>query len=250
MMIRTVIIDDEINGRKIVRGIVETQPERFIVAGEGFDIKSGLQVIKLQKPDLVLLDINLPDGTAFDLLEQIGHVDFKIIFITAHSDYAVQAFKFSAVDYILKPIISTELYRALDKVEQSMSIEDLNVKMSSLLANLNPVNKTKKLVLKSIDSILSVDISEIYYCESDGGSYTRFYLDNDQVFLVSRPLKEYDDLLTNHNFFRVHKSYLVNLNKVSRYVKQDGGTVIINNRFEIPVSHRKREEFLERFMAL
>ena len=88
-MIRTIIIDDEINGRKIVRGIVETQPERFIVAGEGFDIKSGLQVIKLQKPDLVLLDINLPDGTAFDLLEQIGHVDFKIIFITPSSGLSI-----------------------------------------------------------------------------------------------------------------------------------------------------------------
>lgn len=249
-MIRTVIIDDELNARKIVRGILETIPDKFSIVGEAHNVQSSIELIRKEDPELVLLDIDMPDGTAFDLVHRIGKINFRIIFITAHANYAVQAFKFSAVDFILKPIVSTELFRALDKVEKSIGIEELNIKMSTLLNNLNPVNKNKKLVLKSMDSILSVDISEIYYCESDGGSYTRFYLINDQVFLVSRPLREYDELLSDYNFFRVHKSYLVNLNRVTRYLKQDGGTAIVNNQFEIPVSHRKREEFLERFTAM
>lgn len=249
-MIRTVIIDDELNARKIVRGILETIPDKFSIVGEAHNVQSSIELIRKEDPELVLLDIDMPDGTAFDLVHRIGKINFRIIFITAHANYAVQAFKFSAVDFILKPIVSTELFRALDKVEKSIGIEELNIKMSTLLNNLNPVNKNKKLVLKSMDSILSVDISEIYYCESDGGSYTRFYLINDQVFLVSRPLREYDELLSDYNFFRVHKSYLVNLDRVTRYLKQDGGTAIVNNQFEIPVSHRKREEFLERFTAM
>lgn len=249
-MIRTVIIDDEQNARTIIRSIVETIPEKFEIIGEANNVSNGIDVIRENSPDLVLLDIDMPDGTAFDLLNKIGKIEFKIIFITAHANYAIQAFRFSAVDFILKPIVSTELFRALDKVEKSIGIEELNVKMSSLLANLNPQNKNKKLVLKSMDSILSVEISEIFYCESEGGSYTRFYLNNNQMFLVSRPLREYDELLSSYNFFRVHKSYLVNLNKIKRYVKQDGGSVVLSNEIEIPVSHRKREEFLERFMAM
>ncbi|RLD57652.1 MAG: DNA-binding response regulator [Bacteroidetes bacterium] len=249
-MIKTVIIDDELNARKIIRGIVETLPERFQILGEALDVKSGIETIKTKQPELVLLDIDMPDGTAFDLLEKIGKIDFKIIFITAHSDFAIQAFKFSAIDYIMKPVISSELFRALDKVEKSFELEEINLKLNSLLSNLDPGNKKKKLVLKSLDSILSVDISEIFYCESDGGSYTRFYLNDNRIFLVSRPLKEYDELLSAHDFFRVHKSYLVNLNKITRYEKQDGGSVILKNQTEIPVSFRKREQFLERFMAL
>lgn len=249
-MIRTVIIDDEQNARKIIRSIVETIPNKFDIVAEADNISVGIKMISQHSPDLVLLDIDMPDGTAFDLLNKIGKIEFKIIFITAHAHYAVQAFRFSAVDFILKPIVSTELFRALDKAEKTIGIEELNVKMSSLLANLNPQNKNKKLVLKSMDSILSVEISEIYYCESEGGSYTRFYLNNNQMFLVSRPLREYDELLSAHNFFRVHKSYLVNMNKIKRFVKQDGGAVILSNETEIPVSHRKREEFLQRFIAM
>ena len=241
-MIRTVIIDDEISARKIIRGIVETIPGKFQITGEADNVENGIKIIKQTKPGLVLLDIEMPDGSGFDLLERIGKIDFKVIFITAHSGFAIQAFKFSAVDYIMKPIISSDLFRALDKAERRFELEELNLKLNTLLSNLNPAEKNKKLVLRSSESILSVDISDIYYCESDGGSYTRFYLNGNRVFLVSRPLKEYDELLSPYNFFRIHKSYLVNLGKVTRYEKQDGGSVILNNETEIPVSHRKKEE--------
>ncbi len=246
-MIKTVIIDDEGSARQIIGGIIKTMPDKFQLAGEGVDVGSGIEIIKEKNPDLVLLDIEMPDGSGFDILEKIGRIDFKIIFITAHSGFAVRAFKFSAIDYILKPIVSSELFRALDKVERAFELKEMNIKLNTLLSNLNPANKNKKLVLRSSDSILSVDISDIYYCESDGGSYTRFYLNGNRVFLVSRPLKEYDDLLCEYDFFRVHKSYLINLNKITRYEKQDGGTVILNNQIEIPVSFRKREQFLKRF---
>ena len=249
-MIKTVIIDDEKSARVIIRGLLESVPDKFLVVGEGSDVGSGVEAIRNNKPDLVLLDIEMPGGSGFDILEKTGMVDFKIVFITAHSGFAVRAFKFSAIDYIMKPIVSTELFRALDKVERALEVKEINLKLNALLSNLNPDNKKKKLVLKSSDSILSVDISDIYYCESDGGSYTRFYLNGNRVFLVSRPLKEYDDLLSEYNFFRVHKSYIVNLDKVIRYEKQDGGLVILENRAELPVSFRKREQFLERYMAM
>jgi len=187
---------------------------------------------------------------AFNLLEEIGTINFKIIFITAYSDYAVQAFKFSALDYILKPVVSSELLQSLEKVTKTIELEEIQLKLKNLLLNINNQPTKKKLILKSADSIISVDIADIYFCESEGGSYTRFHLAEKKKILVSKALKEYDNLLSSFNFFRIHKSYLVNLDKIVKYNKQDGGYVILANQDEIPVSVRKRELFLERFQAL
>ncbi|MCF6169400.1 MAG: LytTR family DNA-binding domain-containing protein [Bacteroidales bacterium] len=248
-MITTLIIDDERNARKIIRGIVESVASEFEIVGEAHDVKSGLEQIRKLRPELVLLDIDMPDGNAFNLLQQIGKIDFRIIFITAHSDYAIQAFRFSAVDYILKPIISTELFRALDKAKKTFEMEEVNVKLDALLSNLKPSETKKKVVLKTTGSILCVDIDDIYFCESDGGSYTRFHFQDKSKFLVSKPLKEYDEMLSGSNFFRIHKSYLVNLDKIVSYEKQAGGSVILDNQIELTVSHRRREQFLTRYMS-
>ncbi len=249
-MIRTIIIDDESNARTIIGDIVRLLPDKFIIVDEANDIKSAKKAIIKHNPDLVLLDINLPDGNAFKLLEDLGSVNFKIIFITAYSEFAVQAFKFSALDYILKPVVSSELLQSLEKVTKTIELEDIKIKLDSLLSNINNHPTKKKLVLKSADSIISVDIADIYFCESEGGSYTRFHFAEQKNILVSKALKEFDNLLCNFNFFRVHKSYLVNLDKIIRFNKQDGGSIVLSNKTEIPVSLRRREKFLERFQAL
>ncbi len=249
-MIKTIIIDDEINARKIIRSIVETLDSDFKVVAEAANVKSGIEAIKAFAPDLVLLDIDMPDGNAFNLLEEVGSVNFRIIFITAYDEYAVQAFRFSAIDYVLKPIVSSDLFRALNKAKKAFELEEVNLKLNTLLLNLKTDDQCKKLILKSHDSILSVDINDIYYCESDGGSYTRFHFQNNKQFLVSRSLKAYDQMLSGFNFFRIHKSYLVNLKKVIKYDKLSGGSVILNNQKTLPVSFRKREQFLNRYLAL
>ena len=248
-MITTLIIDDELSARKIIRGIVESVVSEFEIVGEAHDVKSGLEQIKKHQPDLVLLDIDMPDGNAFNLLQQIGKIDFRIIFITAHSDFAIQAFKFSAIDYILKPIVSTELFRALNKAKKTFEMEEVNVKLDALLSNLKSNETKKKVVLKTTGSILCVDIDDIYFCESEGGSYTRFHFKDKSKFLVSKPLKEYDEMLSDFNFFRIHKSYLVNLDKIVSYEKQAGGSVILDNQIELTVSHRRREPFLNRYLS-
>ena len=248
-MIRTLIIDDELNARKIIRSIVESVAGEFEIVGEAQDVKSGIEQIQKLKPDLVLLDIDMPDGNAFNLLENIGRVDFRIIFITAHSDYAIQAFKFSAVDYILKPIISSELFRSLDKVKKTIELEEVNIKLDALLANLKTDAESKKVVLKTSDSIQCVDVDDIYFCESEGGSYTRFHFKDKSKILVSKPLKEYDELLSKLHFFRIHKSYLVNLNKIVSFEKQQGGSVILEDQTELSVSYRKRDLFLKKYLS-
>lgn len=248
-MISTLIIDDEINARKIIRGIVEALEQEFTIVGEAHNVKSGLEQIKKHHPELVLLDIDMPDGNAFNLLETIGKIDFRIIFITAHSDFAIQAFKFSAIDYILKPIVSTELFRALNKAKKTFEMEEVNVKLDVLLSNLKSNETKKKVVLKTSGSILSVDIDDIYFCEAEGGSYTHFHFKDKSKFLVSKPLKEYDEMLSDCNFFRIHKSYLVNLDKIVSYEKQAGGSVILDNQIELTVSHRRREQFLNRYIS-
>ncbi len=248
-MISTLIIDDELSARKIIRGIVETLDQEFTIVGEAHDVKSGLEQIKKLNPDLVLLDIDMPDGNAFNLLQEIGKIDFRIIFITAHSDFAIQAFRFSAIDYILKPIVSTELFTALNKAKKTFDMEEVNMKLDALLSNLKSNDAKKKVVLKTSASILCVDIDDIYFCESDGGSYTRFHFKDKSKFLVSKPLKEYDEMLSSFNFFRIHKSYLVNLDKIVSYEKHAGGSVILDNQTELTVSHRRREQFLNRYMS-
>ncbi len=249
-MIRTVIIDDEKNARTLVGDIVRLLPQKFLIVDEAWDVKSAKASIARHNPDLVLLDIDLPDGNAFNLLQEIRTVNFKVIFITAYSEYAVQAFRFSALDFILKPVVTSDLLEALEKVTKTMELEEIQLKLNNLLTNINNQPTKKKLVLKSADSIISVDIADIFFCESEGGSYTRFHLAEQKNILVSKALKEYDNLLSGFNFFRVHKSYLVNMEKIIRYNKQDGGSIVLANKIEIPVALRKRELFLERFQAL
>jgi two-component system LytT family response regulator len=217
---------------------------KVIATADG--VKSGIAAINKHHPDLVFLDIKMGDGTGFDLLKKLEPIDFKLIFITAYDQYAVKAFKFSALDYLLKPVDPDELQHAVEKTEQIIK-EGIKIQLDALEDNMDSGEKSgKKIILRTFDNIHLVHTKDIVYCESDG-NYTTFYLLNDTKIMVSNRLKEYDEMLSEYGFFRVHKSYLINLSHIIRFEKAEGGSVVLNNDYKVPVASRKREQLMELF---
>lgn len=242
-MLKIAVIDDESKARETIINILKLSNSDFKIIGEAEDVKSGVDLIKKENPDLVLLDINLTDGTGFDLLRKFDSILFKIIFITAHEEYALQAIKFSAIDYILKPIVAAELFSSIEKASQIIHKEDIELKLNALFANLD---KVKKIVLKTAESIHLINVKNIIRCEADV-NYTNFYLDNNEKLLVSKTLKEFAELLEPAGFFRTHQSHLVNLDYISRFDKTEGGHLVMADESIVPVSLRKREFLFELF---
>ncbi len=242
-MISLIIVDDEPKARSTIRDILNLGPAKFNILGEAADVHSAYELILQKKPDLVLLDINLPDGTGFDLLKKFEKIDFRIIFITAHEEYAVRAFRFSAMDYILKPIAASDLLQAVGKAGEVIKNEKTEEKFKAFLANLERINK---IVLRTAESIHIISISDIVRCESDV-NYTRFHLTGGEKLLVSRTLKEYDEMLCPSGFFRTHQSHLVNLDHIRRYDKAEGGHLIMDDDSWVPVSSRKKEQLFRLF---
>jgi len=193
---------------------------------------------------LVLLDIELVDGTGFQLLQKLKPYHFKVVFITGFNSYAIKAIKFSALDYILKPVNEIEFQQAIQRaVEQINENIDSSLQTDVLMDSYKKETQSKKIVLKTAESLHIIDISEILFCRSDN-SYTTFYLEEDDEIIVSRSIKEYDDLLNEYGFFRPHQSYLVNLNHVKKIDKSDGGFIIMKNKNEIPVSIRQKKNLI------
>jgi two-component system LytT family response regulator len=236
-MITAVVIDDEPRARETIINILGLNPSGISVIGEAGDIESGYKLIESKQPDLVFLDINLPDGTGFDLIKKFEKIHFKLIFITAHEEFAVRAFKFSALDYILKPVTASDLLQAVKKATHLIQKEETELKFSTFLSNLD---KIKKIVLRTSESIHIVNIKDIVRCEADV-NYTTFYLSGNAKLLVSKPLKDYADLLGQSGFFRTHQSHLVNLDHISRYDKEDGGHLVMDDESIVPVSSRKKD---------
>ncbi|MBN2682773.1 MAG: response regulator transcription factor [Bacteroidales bacterium] len=239
-MIRTIIIDDEMQGRKTLRNFINKYCSNVEIVGEAESVKEGLEAIILNSPDLILLDINLPDGTGFDLLEKLPKMDFKVIFVTAYNQHAIKAFKYSAIDYILKPIDPDLLVEAISKVKKDDRLSEIEKKLEALLSNRKSV---EKLALPSSNGILLVKIDDIIRCESDS-NYTNIFLQNKQKILVTKTLKDYDDILSDVGFFRVHKSHLINLRFVKQYIKGEGGYVIMEDNSQVEVSRRRKDEFI------
>jgi len=245
-MIRVVIVDDEPHVRDGLIRLIGRHCPNVTLVGTAGGVREGKAVIRSQNPDLVLLDIKMDDGTGFDLLKQLDPVDFKVIFITAYEQYAVKAFKFSALDYILKPVDPDELTEAINKTEQMLQ-HDLRIRLSAMENNLSASgDRHKKMVLKTADNVYIIEIQGITHCESDG-SYTNICLEDGRKIMASRNLKDYDDLLNDQGFYRIHKSYLINLSFVERFDKGEGGFVILRNGIRIPVASRKRDQLLELF---
>ncbi|MCF8367729.1 MAG: LytTR family DNA-binding domain-containing protein [Bacteroidales bacterium] len=245
-MISIAIIDDESKARETIINILGLSQTEIEIKGEADDIKSAYALIKKTSPDLVLLDIQLTDGTGFDLLRKFDHLKFRVIFITAHEEYAIQAFKFSAIDYILKPIVAGDLLNAVEKAKLSIQKEDTELKLSVLLDNLE---KIKKIVLKTAESIHIVNIKNIIRCEADV-NYTTFYLNNAEKLLVSKTLKEFEEMLGSSGFFRTHQSHLVNLDYILRYDKSEGGHLVMSDDSIVPVSSRKKDILFKVFETM
>ncbi|NMH28639.1 LytR/AlgR family response regulator transcription factor [Flavobacterium silvaticum] len=244
-MLRAVIIDDIENIRKDNIAMIKANCPNVSIIGQAESVESGIKLIKQLSPDLVFLDVEMPDGTGFDLLQKVKPIDFKVIFITGYEDFAIRAFRFSAIDYLLKPLDPKELEEAVKKAEESSNKEIFDTKLSNLFANIERPKNLQKLILKTADRIYSVNIQDIVSCESDK-NYTTFNFINAPKLIVSTNLKEYEMLLSPHNFFRTHKSHLINLAYFDHFIKTDGGnTIVMQNKLSVPLSVRKKDEFLE-----
>ncbi len=245
-VLRTILIDDEAPVRESLRELVRTNCPNVKIIGEADSVKSGVKAVFELHPDLILLDIKMADGTGFDLLEQIEPAECKVIFITAFNEYAIKAFKFSALDYLLKPVDSVDLKAAVERAESQVQ-KELKTQLDNLVKNLRTDDQAKKkIILKTFDNIHLVRVTDVVCCESDG-KYTVIHLQSGEKVIVSTTLKFYQDLLGDVGFFRAHKSYLVNLEHIQRFEKAEGGYIILNNDLKIPVASRKREELLELF---
>lgn len=243
-MIKAIVIDDETNNQELICNLLRSYAENIQVAAVAGSVESGYQAIMEHQPDLVFLDIQMPDGTGFDLLKKFEKVNFKVIFVTAHQEYAIEAFKYSALDYLLKPLSPSNLISAIKKVEESFNSDELNLKLKTLLSNITEPAKTKrKIVLKTMERIYSVDLNDVIRFESDGG-YTKVYLLDGKRIMVSRTMKEFDDLLSDVGFLRVHNSHLINMNYLFCFEKTEGHIVMKDDSI-VPVSNRKKEQLLE-----
>lgn len=243
-MIKAVIIDDEANNReKLHNLIIKNCPEISIVA-QANGVRSGISAIRDKNPNLVFLDIRMDDGTGFDLLNRFDSIDFKVIFVTAYEEFALKAFRFSAADYLLKPVDRDELIDSVKKV--SCQFRDEHNKKLSILTESIHSGQFKRITLKDANNIHLVNIGDIIHCDSES-NYIRFAIQNENEILVSKQLKEYDELLSDYGFFRVHKSYLINMAHAKRFEKSDGGFVVMSDESRIPVASRKRERLMEMF---
>jgi len=238
---RAIIVDDEKRARNYLRGILEDQFKKIEIIGEADGVEAGIKLVNELKPELVFLDVQMQDGTGFDLLAKIDRSKFHIIFISAYDRFAITAIKFSAVDYLLKPVESVDLGLALEKVNNTKITNEVQNKLDLLLNN---VNKIEKIALPSLNGIEFVRIDNIIRCESDN-NYTNFYLVSKEKIVVSKTLKEFEDMLERKGFFRTHKSYIINLSFLKKYIKGEGGIAVMEDGSEIPVSRRRKEEFLE-----
>ena len=249
-MIKVVIVEDDVQTVETIAEILNSSCKRVKIVGIANDINSALLVIPEKSPDLVFFDINLTGGTCFDIIQKLDNINFKIIFITAHDKYAIKAIKLSAMDYLLKPVDPKELIDAVNKVYKTIKNKGAEIQLNTLRENIqNKQDEIKHIVLRTFESIYPIDINDIARCES-GGAYTFFYLKDGRKITVSRLLKEYDELLQNHGFFRVHQSHLININFINRFDKRQGGTLVMKDGACVPVSFRKKEKFLEIFENL
>ena len=245
MSIRTLVIDDESAFIGNLEAMLQQRPQEIEIIGEARSVAEGLEKIESLEPELVFLDIQMQDGTGFDLLRKCDHQDFKVIFVTAFDRFAIEAFKFSAVDYLLKPVISDDLWAAVARARQELKQSDLRMQMNILVDHVSDLNKSqKKLVLRESDSLHLVKLEDILWCTAEG-SYTSFHMVGKRQIMVSTHLKEYEDMLESNGFFRAHRSHLVNLSKIERFDKREGGIIYLEGNIPLPVSVRKKEKLLK-----
>jgi two-component system LytT family response regulator len=239
-MIKGIIIDDEINSAELLEYLInENCPGISVVATDISPLK-GIELIEKHKPDVVFLDIEMPEMSGFELLGQIKQHDFQVIFTTAYDNYALKAFKYNTIDYLLKPIIVSELIAAVNKLETRKKDNTDNVNITQLLETIRLAQNKNRLAISSQNEIMYVDTEKIIHMESDS-NYTKIVLTDGKTIISTKNLKDYEVALSSHEFFRTHRAYIINLNHVEKYIKSDGGYIIMKDQAQIPVSREKRQ---------
>ena len=243
-MIRALIVDDEQHCIDRLTDLVNEHLSSAVHIMDSFKTADDAErAINKYKPELVFLDVQLGDKTAFDLLKKLDTINFEIIFTTAYEEYAIQAFKFSALDYLLKPVVADDLKQAINRMREKNPKIDTTKKLETLLGNL--YTATQKICVPVVNGIIVLKIDDIVRCEADI-NYTTIFLKDKQKLVVAKTLKEFEELLSSYNFFRVHNSNLINLSYVKSYNKGKGGSVTMMDNSEIDVSTRRKEEFLKK----
>lgn len=250
-MIKAVIIDDEQHCIDRLTMLLAKNCSDTVELLTGVQtVEEGLAAIKIYKPQLVFLDIEIGNKTGFDLLKQLPEINFEVIFTTAYDKYAVQAFKFSAIDYLLKPIDADELQAAIKRFNDRISQKDIAGKFDALFHNLKNIQSTsKKICVPVLSGLVFIQTDDIIRCESSV-NYTTLFLKDKQKLLVAKTLKEFEEMLTGYNFYRVHNSHLINLAYIKMYNKGKGGTVTMTDGSEIEVSTRRKDDFLKQLTSL
>ncbi len=242
--LKAVIIDDQEDIRSINRTLLSQNFPDIEIVGEADGVESGIELLKQAQPDIVLLDIKIKGGTGFNILQKVRPYNFMVIFITAFDEFAIKAIKFSAIDYILKPINETEFCTAVENAVSTYERNRVSIQVQNLLEHVEDKGKNRKIVLRTMESIFLVDLQDILFCESDN-SYTTFYLCSGKEILVSKGIKEYEQMLAQYRFFRPHQRYLVNLHQIERIDKADGGAIILKNGVSVPISHRRKQALMD-----
>ena len=253
-MITAVLIDDDKHLRKGMKSLLERYAQDIKIIGEAESVKTGIEALQKWQPQVVFLDIHLADGTGFDILEEVAKTQHKmnshIVFITAHEQYALKAFKFSALDFLLKPVDPEDLLKSIQKIKEALDKNTSFEHIDLLLENIRKkVDHFKRIALSTSDGIHLFEISDIIRCESKD-NYTQFFIKNHKPLLISKTLKEYEELLAEHGFERIHQSHLINVSYLKSYIKTDGGYVIMADNSKLPISQRKKERLQELIKAL
>lgn len=246
--IKVVIVDDDQDSIMALGLLLKEYFDDLILLGTANEISDGKELILTQKPDLVFLDIEMPRGTGFDLLESIPERNFEVVFTTGHNDYAIKAIKYSAIDYLLKPVNIDELLKAVNKVRESKKKSlELSVKYLALFENLK-TKYPKKLALFTTDSIEYVNVDDVIHIEAQG-SYSFVHVVNSSKVTVLKNMKEFQDMLDEKCFFRTHNSHIINLRHVLRFNMKQGGSIEMSDGMLIPIARRKKDVFVDLMTA-
>lgn len=243
-----ILIDDISSALEMLQNDLELKHPEIEIIGTAKSVVEASKLLRKKQPDILFLDIMLGDGTGFDILEIHPNLTSKVIFVTASDEYAIKAFKFAAIDYVLKPYSTDDLTNAIEKAKLQIipNKEQLTVLQESIS---HPNQRPKKISLHSSDKIIVVNLDDIMHCKSDN-NYTEFYMTDHQKILVGKTLKYFSDILKEYGFIRVHQSHLINLQYVKEFIKSDGGYIVLQNNKTVPVSVRKRTEVIEALQKL
>ncbi len=246
-MVKAIVIDDNNEARKTLIQLIQLIDLEVAIVGEAQGVQEGIALIKLANPELVFLDIQMLDGTGFDLLDHIPNPSFHIIFTTAYSEFALKAFEYLAIDYLLKPISPKALVRAINKITTVVNFHTAREQLALLQQNLSD-KKEQRIALSTQDGLICLDLDDIIRLSSDGG-YTTFFVLNGDKITISKNIKTFDHLLPPDQFARPHQSHMVNLKYINKILKEDGGYIEMSDTSHVPISRRNKEAFLKDVIA-